>query len=551
MKRNTVKRLLAILLILTMAIGLAACGGGTQNAASTEADESKSAAVDNVSSGDVGDASKGSAGGTLKIGMYSGLDTMDPFVLGRSSKTAVLGSVYETLFVLERGTGDLVPVMVSEYTQQDDVTYEVTLYDYIYDVAGNNITAEDVKWCYEQYLAAGNVLDLEEIEVTDTYTLVFHLTSAAPGTINMVASAAFILSKNAGESLNLSTTTCGTIGYTCTSFVEGASITLEKEADFTYWQTDADKAYAGSVANADVIEFHILTEPTQLALAVEQGTVDLAIYVDPSMLDEVLTHEHMVADAADSREDRGIMFCMTEDSPFYDNQALRQAVLYAIDNEAVALACAYGYGSATTTVCGGEGVSIGYNPEWETDRYHYDPDKARELLAEAGYAEGELTLRCLCNNNSAITMMWQVIQSNLRDIGIEAKIDTVDGTTYGAYRDGTSGMYDIAYGAPSKLGYFTQNCWNTLFNRNNYDSGLTWFGLADDHLQELYDALTVPGGYTQENLDAFYYYIEEGAWYYQIYDMAEYAVYNDTTIASFSKEYSGMIMANTVLLINE
>ena len=61
-------------------------------------------------------------------------------------------------------------------------------------------------------------------------------------------------------------------------------------------------------------------------------------------------------------------------------------------------------------------------------------------------------------------------------------------------------MYDLAYAGVEDAGYVTADLWNTLFNRNNYASGRTWAGLLDDELQELYDAIAAPDGYTQENL---------------------------------------------------
>lgn len=285
-----------------------------------------------------------------------------------------------------------------------------------------------------------------------------------------------------------------------------------------------------------------------MALAVEQGTIDFAQYVDHSMLDEVASYDDLELAMVPSTEDRGIMLCMTEDSPFYDNLALRQAVFYAIDNEAVAEACGYGYGSASNVTCGSPEVTIGYSKDWETSPYAYDPDKARELLAEAGYGDMECHLRLLCNSNKTLTNMWQIIQANLLEVGIDAEMVVVEGTTYGAYRDGTSGQYEICYAGPGNGGYVTSDLWNTLFNRNNNESGRTWAGLLDDKLQGLYDAIAAPDGYTQENLDAFYNYITDEALYYRIFDLPEYAAYNTEKVSGYFLDWNRFVRANTIEL---
>lgn len=142
--------------------------------------------------------------------------------------------------------------------------------------------------------------------------------------------------------------------------------------------------------------------------------------------------------------------------------------------------------------------------------------------------------------------MWQIIQANLLEAGIQAELNVVEGTTYGSYRDGTSGQYDMAYAGPGNGGYVTADLWNTLFNRNNYESGRTWAGLLDDELQELYDEIASPDGYTSENLNAFYQYITDNALYYQIYDLPEYAAYNSEKINGYYIDWNRFVRANTI-----
>lgn len=535
--RRMKKRAIAALLTCAMAVSLTACGSGSSNTAAT---------VSGTSSGETSAQASADEKGKLSVGLYGGLDSLNPWTSGRITKDMVTYTLYETLASCQSGSADLENILMKEYERVDDVTFDVTLYDNIKDVAGNPITASDVVFSFNQYNKNWATV-VEEALVKDEYTVELKLNTAAAGAFEYIVCKVPIASeKSYNESPDqFATTSCGTMPYTVAEYVAGNSIVLKKTD--TYWQTE-DLTYPGSTSNADTIEFVILEEATQLALAIEKGDIQVAMFIQPSMLDEVSSKENLEIYGVPSSEDRGIMFCMTEDSPFYNNLELRQAVLYAIDNESVAEACGYGYAEPSIVTCGSKQLTIGYDSSWETSPYSYNPEKAKELLTQAGYGDGGLHLRLLANNNGTITTMWQIIQANLMAVGIDAELNVCEGTTYGSYRDGTSGQYEMAYAGPGNSGYATQDLWNTLFNRKNYDSGRTWAGLLDDKLQSLYDTLATADGYTQENVNAFYDYITDNAYYYEIYSMPDYAAYNTAKIKGFYTDWNRFIRVNTIEL---
>lgn len=486
----------------------------------------------------------------LTVGIYGGLASLNPWASGRITKDMVTYVMYETLASCQSGSTTIDSIMMKEWTKVDDTTYDVTIYDYITDAAGNPVTASDIVFSYLEY-DKNWATTMESITATGDYTFQLKLNTPSAGAFEyLVCKAPIATEKSYNDSPDqFASTACGTMPYTVasgTDYVDGTSITLRKTG--TYWQTDESLIYEGSKAYADVIEFVILAEATQLALATKVGNVQAAFYIDASLLDEVSTYENIDLVSMPSSEDRGVQFCMTDDSIFHDNLALRQAVLYAIDNEAVAEACGYGYATPADVMCGSEELTVGFNPEWKTSPYAYNPEKAKELIAESNY-DGT-TLRLLCNSNATITMMWLVIQANLAEVGINAELNVVEGTTYGSYRDGTSGQYDMSYAGPGNGGYVTSDLWNTLFNRNNYASGRTWGGLLDDELQALYDAVASTDGYTQENLDAFYKYVEDNALYYEIYNKPEFAAFNSTAVNGYFVDWNRFIRANTIQLAN-
>ena len=543
MAGKKVKRMLAVLLAGAMVVSTAACGGNKDADTKSSTDSGDGAADQKTVAADAEE-------GALVVGIYGGLDSLNPWTSGRITKDMVTYVLYETLASCQSGSKDLDNILMKGYEKVDDNTFDVEIYDYIKDAEGNAITAADVVFSFEQYMQNW-ATTVEAVTAKDDYHVEQKLNTTAAGAFEYIVCKVPIASEKAynDSADQFASTSCGTLPYTVAGgkdYVNGTKIVARKTG--TYWQTDESLIYPGSAANAEVIQFDILEEPTQMALAVEEGRIQFAQYIDPSLLDEVAAKDNLELCMVPSSEDRGIMLCMTEDSPFYDNLALRQAVLYAIDNEAVAEACGYGYGSPSIVTCGNADLTIGYDSSWETKPYDYDPDKARELLKEAGYDEGKLHLRLLCNNNKTITTMWQIIQANLLDVGIDAELNVCEGTTYGSYRDGTSGQYELAYAGPGNGGYVTSDLWNTLFNRKNYASGATWAGAKDDKLQELYDKIAAPDGYTQDNINAFYEYITDNAYYYRIYDLPEYAAYDKEAVSDYFVDWNRFIRANTIAL---
>lgn len=545
MKSKKIKGLLVSLLACSMITALAGCGGSGGSDAGGSAGETKEDTADSTEESAEAPASAAEEG-ELVVGMYNGLDSLNPWTSGRITKDMVTYVLYETLASCQSGATEIDPILMKEYEQIDDTTYAITIYDYIKDAEGNSITASDVVFSFEQYMANW-ATTVDSIEATGDYTLELKLNTSAAGSFEYIVCKVPIASEAAYNNSpdGFASTSCGTTPYTVAGgkdYVNGTTVVARKTD--SYWQTEESLIYPGSEANAETIRFDILSEPTQLALAVKNGTVDFAMYIDSSLLDEVSEYEGVELAQMPSSEDRGVMFCMTEESPFYDNLELRQAVLYAIDNEAIAEACGYGYGKASDVTCGNAELTVGFEDSWKTSPYAYDLEKAKELIQASGY-DGTV-LRLLCNNNAKITTMWQIIQANLLEAGIQAELNVVEGTTYGSYRDGTSGQYDMAYAGPGNGGYVTADLWNTLFNRNNYESGRTWAGLLDDELQELYDEIASPDGYTSENLNAFYQYITDNALYYQIYDLPEYAAYNSEKINGYYIDWNRFVRANTI-----
>lgn len=537
------KRKLAVILavLLTLSFVISGCGSSTTG-------DTKEGTTGGDSGNTAGTSADNSANSnTLVVGINSTLDTLDPWSPQKPSKFFICSVLYQSLGQADKiGSSELQGVLMKEWTKVDSKTYNIELYDYIKDTQGNPFTSADAAFCFSKY-AETNTTYVEDIEITGDYTFTMHLNSEAPGSFERMCEYVYMVTEAAYKSSGdgMAVKAVATSPYVVKEFTEGARIILEK-AD-SYWQTD-ELNIDDYKANVDVIEYNVLTEVTQLALAIETGTVDVAMTLEDSALDQLTGIENLKTCFTPDTCSRGIMFNMMENSPFYDNLALRQAVCYAIDANAVVSACTYGYGSVSAAAYG-TSSQVGYNTEWEKLNYEYNMDKAKELLSEAGYKEGELKLRLLSNQNAAVKSMWEVIQANLAAIGIDAEIILADGSSYGAWRDATSGQYDIAY-CGQDYGNYVTITWDTLYNSKLRESGRTWFGLEDPKIQEQIEMLETENGFTKENIDAFYEYTTQNCYYYQIFNMDNAVVYNTDRVSGVEEavNFNGYVQANALIL---
>jgi ABC-type transport system substrate-binding protein len=118
---------------------------------------------------------------------------------------------------------------------------------------------------------------------------------------------------------------------------------------------------------------------------------------------------------------------------------LRQAIMHAIDREA--LADALGFGASRPSAQFFASSSPWYIQELET-LYPFDPDKARRLVAEAGYPKG-VEIQWLLLNTAEYKLMGEAVQSMLTDVGIRVKFDTVDVSQYTLFRRPAPGRGDV------------------------------------------------------------------------------------------------------------
>jgi ABC-type transport system substrate-binding protein len=509
-----------------MALFLSACSKKIENLSgnSPAVQEITTTAIDNYLPGpgianvdySKGDVTKGknAAQKTKVVAACNTFESLAPFTTRGSNMNSIGYCIYEPLWTKELTGNEEVGVIAKEWKWTDDYTCDVTIYDYIYDVDNNHLTASDVVWSVKQWIEGGTNSQasyVKSVEKTGEYTvrIVFTI-KAYPSFLtnlrcNIISEKAFMESPDKMVSRPV-----GTGHYRVTEFVNGSKVVMEQT--YNHWQKDQSKVPAHLRAHADVVEYDVIIENSQMETALSTGMIQCAPLITATSSEDLYKQGRAKIVYAESAYGRGILLNVYPGSVLSDNLKLRQAILYAIDNASVASAVTYGTGYGAKAY--GSPAYVGYQKKWDNeDFYDYNVEKAQALLKEAGYKPGELTLKWSSENIENQTLTGQVIQGCLAAIGINLQVQTYDQTTALRNRMGANlGNWDICFGDLSGTGYYV------LCLRNPLDDTFEWgnqAGLRDARLQSLlYDAIY---DMSPEKIDTLHQYVKELAVLYCTY----------------------------------
>ncbi len=457
----------------------------------------------------------------IDVGISTGWDTLSPF---RSNVGNNLPEwsirIYESLGYLD-GTNTLVSWVAKDWNTADNgVSYDITIYDYVYDSAGNHITSSDIVWFVNEAKAKAlkpNFKYVQSIEATGDYSVKVTFNNTLVGVFETFMIDAFVVSQKAYEEQgdDFVNSCISTSPYKVTSFVSGSTCTLEKRDD--YWQTREllpEQLYA----NADTITIHTISEASQLGIALETGVVDFACMFAPATAVQFDGDSDYTLQRGESRNGMQIYFSGADEKVVANDKYLRQAICYALDNNLMISAVLEGYGDVMHDAA--STYAMGYLSKWFDEEYYpYDTEKAKECLAKSNYNGEELVLL----GSSTTKTLAEIIQNCCAAVGINVKLNLVDLALLTSIRlDGTK--YDMFI---NQVGGITlANFWNTRFDANSYKTGDAT-SRHDYVLADLIKEASSVEGFTEENIDKVHNYIKEEAYGYGMYQPQTLAVWRN------------------------
>lgn len=545
MKKGNMKKMMAILLSLTMAAGiLTACGGAANDAAETPAEQPAEAgdaaqggqATELETTGDV----TGKTDAVINVGYGTEISTLTPFRPNTGQDAPYMTLLYESLVVLNEN-GEYEKWCAKDYSTNDNgFTYDVEIYDNIVDAAGNHITADDIVWEIQETINVALKPDfakIESVEKTGDYTFQVKLKDNMVGLFESLMKHTFVVSQKAyEESADSFATDCVTTSaYKVVNYVAPGTLDFERRDD--YWQTDESLIPACVVANTKGVNFIINTEASQLGIALETGTVDVVIDLAAATAVNYVDNDSLLLELTDNMQGWELFFSGADSRPVGNDLALRQAICYALDAQTFIDGVCFGYGSPMYDVC--PPTSIGYLDKWESEDYYpCDLEKAAELVKQSDYAGQELVILC----SQGIQRTAEIIQASLAQIGVNVKLDVADMGRISAIRlDGRE--YDMFI---NTIGATTlANHWSIRYDPNAYEiDGRKGDGTSrhDEKLGELLYKTWTVDGYTEENIDEVHAYIKDQAIAYGLYNPKRFTyVRKDAGLSNEVKEYAGYL----------
>lgn len=394
-----------------------------------------------------------------------------------------------TTWSTEGGTVEVVPDLATDTgTPNEDATvWTYTLKDDIFFENGDPITSADIKWAVErtfdeafagglhyhntllvggaEYTGPFDGATLDSIETPDEKTIVFHLTQPFGDWPWVAAMNPFVpVPEGEGEdpaAYDLQPVSSGP--YKIESNEAGSETVLVRNE---FWQQETDEARTADPdsivfrqsQNASTIAQSLVSDVGEAKTSVNAfglGAAELAsVHADPSAEERLVT------------SDGGPLYyaAMNQTSPELSKPEVREAVQLATDREAIVLALGGEESVAATTNVVPPGVAG--HEEFATE---HDPERARELLAEAGYPDGVTLDLWVANEDTAAA---EALQAGLAEGGITVNINPMD----------ISVLYGEAMGGS-----------------NDYDLFLSWwigdYPSAQGYLSLLVDSQYIEGGY--------------------------------------------------------
>lgn len=381
-------------------------------------------------------------GGTLRYGMVTEVSSLDPHVYVGSSWKVLTMAVYDSLLSFD-AEATLQPGLAERWETPDPQTFIFHLRPDVRFHGGQALTAEDVRYSLAriQNEETGATLraNLEGATITVVDELTVRIETAEPDVtlLNILAMPETTIVSRAwmesGPNVNVEAN--GTGPFRLTDYEPGVRAIMERSPD--YWRD--------GLPYLDRVEFQMINNADARVNALRTGGVDMIEFVPWKDIDN-LAEQPGIEVATAGGAFMNIWINATR-APF-DDPAVRRAMAFAIDREAISEAAFFGhgtplYGPPTTP------DSPFYNEDL-ADSFAYDPDRARALLAEAGHADGFAAELIVYQGLPIYTTTAQIVQANLQDVGIDTEIRLVEWASVVESKD--QAAYDLMiYGVSVKL----------------------------------------------------------------------------------------------------
>jgi peptide/nickel transport system substrate-binding protein len=357
----------------------------------------------------------------LVVGELWNIEGVDPVLQATLTVEKML--VAEPLVGIDNNF-KIIPGLAVSWKNLDSLTWEIKIKEKVTFHDGSPLNAEAVKWSLQRALDMSptvvSLTKIAQIDVADSHTIRINtktINTDLPETLHY--SNLGIIAKSSVDSSGKFIKPVGTGPFVYSSYNPGSgNVEVVKNPD-----------YHNAPAKLDKIVFRPITDPNTRALAIENGEVDFTI--DPP-LNEIERLKNIPGINITPYETPRVYIAkMNMNHAPLNDRKVREALTYAIDNKAIAEHVLYGVGSPAIG-------PYSSNIAWVNNNlkpYGYNPEKAKRLLAEAGYTDTNgdgildkdgkpMELKLISYpERPGLPPMAQALQGLFADIGVILKVD--------------------------------------------------------------------------------------------------------------------------------
>ncbi len=362
-------------------------------------------------------------GGTLRVGTNQDAVGFDPHLSNATASYRILENVYNQLLRFKPNLeieGDL----AESYRAIDPTTWEFKLRQGVKFHSGKPLTSADVKYSLERIKdpqvkspRSSQLAPIVAIETPDDYTVIIKTDKPFAPLLAVLADRTMaivnkdFIEANGGKLDNVAD---GTGPFKLKEWVPNTRTVLEKNPDY----------FIPGQPLLDEVIYQPIPDDTARSTAVRTGAVDFIEYAPPKDLELLRGDSNIVITGEGNNNVRFLAF-NTKVKPF-DNPKVRQAIAWAVDREAVLQAAVNGAG---TPLYAGPFLPS-FWPGLQEPVYKRDLEKAKQLLAEAGYPNGFTAKLKNTPTYSFLGNAGIAVQEQLKEIGINLEIESLEWSVF-------------------------------------------------------------------------------------------------------------------------
>jgi peptide/nickel transport system substrate-binding protein len=364
-------------------------------------------------------------GGTLRVGLDVDADTLDPRLTKNTSGFRVKELAYNGLVAIGPDYS-AVPDLAEKWENPDEKTWVFHLRQGVKFHDGSALTANDVKYTYESVLdqsfnspARAFYLSVDSVEATDPNTVKFTLKDPFAPFLSYMDLA--IVPQASASKSDFGTKPIGTGPFKVDTWNTGDSIDLS-----------AFDGFYGGRANLDRVRIRVVPDNSARVVALESGDLDFVQSpVSPQDVSRIQSAGKLKVDRTPAA---GYTYVnLNTADPILSDKSVRQALSYLVNKQQIIDTIYKGIGKPAN----GPIVPGMWAYSADVTSYDYNPDKARQLLDDAGWKVGADGIRTKDGNRMSLVVrthsedpdrkqLIQVLQSEFQKVGIDATTNTVE-----------------------------------------------------------------------------------------------------------------------------